>query len=466
MTGTISTLGFFAMVLAMYYLLPVRFRWGILLGASLIFYASADWRMLFLIGASIGISYIAALKVEKSAGVREGRRWLAGCIVLLTAVLFLFKYFDFFIDSVNGLLEAAGLGATSFVLKLTVPLGISYYTFKIISYLVDVYKGKIGAEKHFGFYALYVSFFPQILCGPIERAEHFLPQLRTGCRYEESLFAGGMERLIIGAFKKLVIADRLAGYVGAVFASPLDYPGLASLMAAGFYSIQIYCDFSGYSDMAIGMAQMFGIRTRENFSYPYFSRNIKEFWKRWHISLSSWLRDYIYIPLGGNRKGKIRAKLNVMLTFLISGLWHGSSWNFVFWGGIHGLWNMISYPKKKEASVGRQIWQTLVTFCGVTVTWIFFRAETLEKAFLMIRHGVTDFGISVAQITASLLPFTGDNTCAAHFLIICLLILFLAVFEWRRTRGKGTSMGWIGLMLAMTLLLGQFGSSSFLYGQF
>ena len=304
------------------------------------------------------------------------------------------------------------------------------------------------------------------MCGPIERAKYFLPQLKDGCRFEEKLFAEGIERLIIGFFKKLVIADRLASYVSTVFDAPLSYPALASIMAAFFYSIQIYCDFSGYSDLAIGMAQMFGIRTKENFSYPYFSKNIKEFWKRWHISLSSWLRDYVYIPLGGSRKGKHRTKLNLMITFLVSGLWHGSSWSFVFWGGLHGLWNMISSPKKEPVPVCRQILQTLLTFCGVTFTWVFFRAETLTAALTMIKHGVLDFGISIAQITASLLPFTGDNTCAAHFLIICLLILFLAVFDWRRSRGKGTSMAWMAVMLAVTLLLGKFGNSSFLYGQF
>lgn len=466
MTGIISTLVFFFMILAVYYIVPVKYRWLLLLGASFVFYAAADWRMLGLIGGSIAFSCLAALQIEKQTEKAAKKGWLAASVSVLTAVLFVFKYFDFFMESVNGVLKIAGLGSLSFAWKLMVPLGISYYTFKIISYLADVYQGKMAAEKHFGYYALYVGFFPQILCGPIQRPEHFLLQLRTGCRYEEPLFTEGMGRMILGLFKKLVIADRLAGYVGTVFSDPGSYPALASIMAAGFYSIQIYCDFSGYSDIAIGMAQMFGIRTKDNFSYPYFSRSIKEFWKRWHISLSSWLRDYIYIPLGGNRCGKIRAKINGMLTFLISGLWHGSSWNFVFWGGLHGLWNMISTPKSEDASVLRKIRQTLVTFCGVTFTWIFFRAETLEKAFFMIRHAVLDFRISVGEITASLLPFTGDNTCAAHFLIVCILIFFLAVFEWRRTNGKKTSFGWLGVMLAATLLLGKFGNSSFLYGQF
>lgn len=466
MTGIMSTLGFFALILAVYYIVPWKSRWMLLLAASVIFYVSADWKMLALIVGSIGISYVAAKKIEESEVTKAKKTWMTGCIVLLIVILMFFKYFGFFAGAMNELFRKLGLANDSFVLKLVMPLGISYYTFKIISYLVDVYKGKVDAEKHFGYYALYVSFFPQILCGPIERAEHFLPQLKYGCKYDEKLAVEGLERIIIGLFKKLAIADRLALYVDTVFDAPMNYPGLASVMALFFYSIQIYCDFSGYSDLAIGMAQLLGIRTRENFSYPYFSRSIKEFWTRWHISLSSWLRDYVYIPLGGNRKGKLRKLLNTFATFLVSGIWHGSTINFVLWGAIHGLWNMISVPKKEDASLWKQLLQMVVTFCGVTFAWLFFRAEKLSIALQIIKHSVTDFGISVASITASFLPFTGDNTCAAYFLITCLLILFLAVFEWRRTKGKGNSYGWLAAMLILTLLLGKFGSSSFLYGQF
>ncbi|MBR4138834.1 MAG: MBOAT family protein [Lachnospiraceae bacterium] len=461
MTGTMSTLGFFAIVLAIYYIIPRGYRWGVLLTASVVFYASADWKMLALFAGSIAVSYFAGLKIEQAEDEKQKKGCMTGCIFLLAAILMVFKYFGFFAETIGNL-----LGSTSGLFNLVMPLGISYYTFKIISYLVDIYKGRIEAEKHFGYYALYVSFFPQILCGPIERADHFIPQLKYGCKFEDKLAAEGLERIIVGLFKKLVIADRLALYVGTIFGAPTDYPGLASMMAVFFYSIQIYCDFSGYSDLAIGMAQMLGIRTRENFQYPYFSRSIKEFWSRWHISLSSWLRDYIYIPLGGNRKGKLRKNLNTLAVFLVSGIWHGSSLSFVFWGGLHGLWNMISTPKKDDAPAWKQVLEVIITFLGVTFTWIFFRAKDLSTAVLMLKQMVVGFGLSVDQITASLLPFTGDNTCAAHFLIICLLILFQAVFEWRRTRGKGTSYGWFAAMLAITLLLGQFGSSSFLYGQF
>lgn len=466
MTGTISTLGFFALILVIYYIIPQKFRWGLLLAASVVFYASADWKMLFLLGGSILISFLSGRKIQNAVTDQGKRNLLLSSILLLVLILAFFKYFDFFSGAFQRLFARMGLGSDSRFFSLIMPLGISYYTFKMISYLTDVYHDKIPAEDHFGYYALYISFFPQILCGPIERAEHFLPQLKNGCRYEEALASEGLQRIILGLFKKLVIADRLSVYVSTVFAAPLDYPGLASVMALFFYSIQIYCDFSGYSDMAIGMADLFGIRTKENFSYPYFSRSIKEFWNRWHISLSGWLRDYIYIPLGGNRKGVLRKHLNTMTVFLVSGLWHGNTLNFVFWGGLHGFWNMISTPKEKDAPFWKQVSQMLITFCGVTLTWLFFRARTLGDAFQMLVHSVTGFGISISQITASLLPFTGDNTCAAHFLLICLLILFLLIYEWRKSRGKKVSIGWMGVMLALTLLFGKFGSSSFLYGQF
>ena len=465
MTGIISTLVFFLGMLIPYYLMPQKKRWGVLLLGSIVFYASVDWKMLILMGVSIVFSYVAGLKIEQTEGTKK-RIWMVTGIVFVAFILIFFKYFHFFTEPVYALLGKVGLAPSSEMLYLVMPIGISYYTFKMISYLVDIYKGKLPAEQHLGHYALYVSFFLQIMCGPIERAEHFLPQLKSGCRYDDKMASEGVERIIIGLFKKLAIADRLASYVGTIFAAPELYPGLASLMAVSFYSIQIYCDFSGYSDMAIGMAQILGIRTRENFCYPYFSRGIKDFWSRWHKSLSGWLRDYIYIPLGGNRNGKLRKRLNIIATFLVSGIWHGESINFVIWGLLHGLWSACATKKEKDASTWRQIWQMLVTFCGVTFTWFFFRAKDLQTALTMIGRVLFRFGLSVESVIESVLPFTGDNTCAAHLLINCMLIFLLMVFEWRRSREKGKNYGWIAVMLMLTLLFGIYGNSSFLYGQF
>lgn len=466
MTGTINTIAFFVGILAVYYIVPVKLRWLLLLGGSAVFYASAGLKMSVLMAGSIVISYYTALKIDKAESEKIKKKWMTACIVFLVMILFVFKYFNFFIESINRLFALFGMGSTSFAFQLMIPLGISYYTFKMISYLVDVYEGKIEAEKHLGYYGLYVSFFPQILCGPIERAENFLPQIKKGCKFAEPLFTEGMERVVIGMFKKLVIADQLGTYVEKIFAAPMEYPGLASILAVAFYSIQIYCDFSGYSDMAIGMAKMLGIQTKENFWYPYFTKNIKEFWKCWHISLSSWLRDYVYIPLGGNRKGKLRAKVNLMITFLVSGLWHGSSWSFVFWGGLHGIWNILSNPSKEKQPGWKKVLQMIATFCGITFTWIFFRAASLSDAWTMIKHSIVDFSISKTTIYATILPVTGNNTCVSQFLMICILVLFLTIFEWRRSKGKGTAIGWFVVMFSAVLLLGQFGSSSFLYGQF
>ena len=323
-SNVMLTLAFLAGVLAVFYLTPKAGRQWILLAASLLFYLSADPRLLLLSGGSALWSFAAGIGTEKAGTKKEKRIWLAAAVLPVLLVLFVFKYFNFFMDSVASVLALAGISGSVPSLSLLLPLGISYYTFKIISYNADIFLGKREAEKGLsgcGAYLTYVLFFPQIVSGPIERSESFLAQLHAGPAYDAGLFAEGLQRIVLGLFKKMVIANRLSGYVDAVFAAPEAYPGLACVMAAFFYSFQLYCDFSGYSDIAIGMGNLLGIRSRENFACPYFSRGIKEFWSRWHISLSSWLKDYIYIPLGGSRVSSFRHGVNVLATFLVSGLW-------------------------------------------------------------------------------------------------------------------------------------------------
>lgn len=467
------TLLFLGVVLVLYYLAPPRTRWVLLLTASLIFYASASLRMLLLAGVSACWSWFAGGKLEE-AETKEGKRgWLLLGILPLLGVLFVFKYFNFFSASFASLLCLAGLSAEPLVLKLLLPLGISYYTFKMISYEADIYMGKRGREPHLGYYLTYVLFFPQILSGPIERSESFLEQLHEGPRYNGALFQEGLERIVLGLFKKMVVANRLSGYVDTIFAAPLDYPGLAAVMAALFYSFQLYCDFSGYSDIAIGMGDLLGIQSGQNFRCPYFARNIREFWSRWHISLSSWLRDYVYIPLGGSRVSQIKRGRNLLVTFLASGLWHGDNWTFVIWGGIHGVWNLCS-PRGREDTAGpiRRLWQTLATFLGVTIAWVFFRAESLSAAFSYLGHGVSGFPLSYLDIQNSILPFTGDNTCVAYFLTVCLFLVFLFLYERGQVYGKGRekefslSTLWFVLMGISVALFGVFGASGFLYAQF
>lgn len=467
------TLLFLGVVLVVHYLAPPRDRWKLLLTASLIFYASASLWMLLLTGVSACWSWFAGGRIEEVHTEKGKRGWLLFGILPLLGVLFVFKYFNFFSASVASVLALTGLPAAPLVLKLMLPLGISYYTFKMISYLADIYLGKRGSEPHVGYYLTYVLFFPQILSGPIERSESFLEQLHRGVYYEGGLFAEGIQRILLGLFKKMVIANRLGGYVDTVFASPGEYPGLAAVMAAFFYSFQLYCDFSGYSDIAIGMGNLLGIRSRQNFRCPYFARNIRDFWNRWHISLSSWLRDYVYIPLGGSRVSQVKRGRNVLLTFLASGLWHGDNWTFVMWGGIHGVWNLFSRKKGVEAAgTVRRIWQTLVTFLGVTLGWVFFRAESLPVAVSYLRRAVLGFSLSMADIQNSILPFTGDNTCAAYFLTVCLFLLLLFLYEWGQVYGKGKdqefslSGGWMVVMGMSVALFGVFGASGFLYAQF
>jgi len=474
------TLVFLAGVLVIYYRMPLQIRWGILLLASLIFYMSVDPLMVLFVGGSALWSWFTGRKIEESQRMMQKRGWLLGCVLPLLGILFFFKYFGFFADAVLSLLHQIGIPADPKTVKLVLPMGISYYTFKIISYVADIYQGKRKSESHVGYYLTYVLFFPQILSGPIERSQGFLEQMHKGLAYDADLFAEGLQRIVLGLFKKLVIANRLSAYVNAVFGAPQNYPGLAALLAAFFYSFQIYCDFSGYSDIAVGMGNLCGIRSRKNFDCPYFARNIKDFWNRWHISLSGWLRDYVYIPLGGNRVSPIRHKWNLLLTFLVSGIWHGENWTFLIWGGIHGIWNLCSRKKEDTAGIGRKIRQTLCTFVGVTFAWIFFRAESVGAAFAYLRHMLFDFSLSFADVQNSILPFTGDNTCAAYFLTLCLLLLLLFLYEWSRMYGKGKERAgegacgegfslstlWLVLMTGSVLLFGVFGASGFLYAQF
>lgn len=435
------TLVFLAGTAVLYYLLPLRVRWVVLPAASLLFYYLVDPDMVLLLLASSWWTWLCGERIGMSRDDRQRKLWLLASILPALGVLFVFKYFDFFSASAAALLQSAGLSCDLPLLKLAMPLGVSYYTFRIISYDADIYRGvrePSGFRNGYFDYLTYVLFFPQILAGPIVRSEDFMAQLHREERFDAPLFAEGLQRILLGLFKKLVIANRLSAYVDTIWASPSAYPGLAVWMAAVFYSFQLYCDFSGYSDIALGMGNLLGIRCPQNFDCPYFSRGIKEFWSRWHISLSSWLRDYVYIPLGGSWVPKLRHKLNLLVTFLVSGLWHGAGWNFIVWGGIHGVWNMLASKKEAAARPLRKLWQTLVTFAGVTLAWVFFRAESLGSALAFLRHGVMDFSLSYAGIQNSILPFTGDNTCAAHFLTVCFFLLLLFLYEYRRVYpGRG-----------------------------
>lgn len=332
---------FLPIVFVMYWAFPHRLRWPLLLAASYYFYMSWNAKYIVLIFFTTLVSYMAARMLERCGGKRQKQWVLFGAVVLCLGVLVIFKYAGFLLDNFYAALTAFGLHPHPVTLNLMLPVGISFYTFQTLSYVIDVYRGEIPAEKHFGIYATFVSFFPQLVAGPIERTSNLLPQIRSEHFFDADKALYGAKQMLWGFFKKLVIADNLAPFVDRVYADVGSYYGVDFAVVIVFFSIQIYCDFSGYSDIAVGTAKLLGIDLMTNFKSPYLSASIREFWSRWHISLSTWFRDYVYIPLGGNRCSKLRHKANLLVTFLLSGLWHGASWNFVAWGGMHGIAQIV-----------------------------------------------------------------------------------------------------------------------------
>lgn len=324
---------FLPVVFCLYWFLPHKYRWSLLLVASYYFYMSWNPKYVFLILFTTIVSYSAAILLEKKQDVRRKKAIICITAISCLGVLVYFKYFNFLSQAAIDFLSVFAIRLNPLTVDVLLPVGISFYTFQTLSYVIDVYKGDVKAEKHFGYYATFISFFPQLVAGPIERTRNLLPQIKDVHEFDYNQATYGLKLMAWGFFKKLVIADVLSKYVQMVYSSPYDYVGFALVLASLFFTIQIYCDFSGYSDIAIGTAKLLGINLMTNFKNPYLSASVKEFWSRWHISLSTWFRDYVYIPLGGNRVGKLRHNVNLLVTFLISGLWHGANWTFVVWGG-------------------------------------------------------------------------------------------------------------------------------------
>lgn len=326
--------------------------------SSYYFYASWGPQYVAVILITTIISYIAALLMDvRRKGGMYSKIILILSFILCIGVLFFFKYFNFFTENIALLLQKFSMPLQPFTLKLALPIGVSFYIFQTISYLTDVYRGEIRAERDFGIYAVYISFFPKVMQGPIERGKKLLPQLHARHAFQSEQACYGLKLMAWGYFKKLVLADSLSVYVNQVYNDLPAYKGFSLVLATFFFAIQLYCDFSGYTDIALGSARLLGINLTQNFKAPYFASSIKDFWGRWHISLSSWLKDYIYIPLGGNRVGKVRHALNIMITFLVSGLWHGASWNYILWGGIHGSYQVIEgfFPWNAKQVPSREI---------------------------------------------------------------------------------------------------------------
>ena len=423
---------FIIIVFVLYYLVPHKYRWCFLLAASYAFYMNLHIGYGILLFTTTVLTYALALNLEKADTAKLKKRCLMDAVLPLVLVLLFYKTAGPIIDRLNMFIDAGRLNMQPITVRILLPAGISFYFFQSMGYLLDVYRGKIKAEHHFGYYALFVSFFPQLLAGPIGRAGSLLPQYKKERPFVYENVTYGLKLMTWGYFKKLVIADVFAGVVNKIYDNANIYVGMVFIVVTVMFAIEIYCDFSGYSDIAIGCAKLFGIDLMTNFKSPYFSFSIKEFWSRWHISLSTWFRDYGYIPLGGNRVPKWRHLLNLLITFLVSGFWHGSSLTYIVWGGIHGVLQIIEtwiYPKeKKGVPVGsrRHLWQLPVTFIVLCFTWIFFRANSIQDAVWIISRLFWDIQRPLNYIQTCIICL-GVTRAAAIGMF--LSVLLLAVYD-------------------------------------
>ena len=401
--NSLQFLIFFPIVVSIFFLLPQKRRWILLLIASYYFYMCWKVEYIILIITSTLIDYFVAQKMAALKEKFKRKKWLLISLFSNLGILFGFKYFNFVNANVQALFDNFNIfyGVPAFDVLL--PVGISFYTFQTLSYTIDVYNGKTPVQNHLGIFAVYVSFFPQLVAGPIERSRHLLPQFYVEHKFSYDRVKYGLQQMLWGFFKKVVIADRLAIVVDGVYNNLDNYSGFSLVVATFFFAFQIYCDFSGYTDIAIGSARVMGFELIDNFKRPYFSKSISEFWKRWHISLSTWFRDYLYIPLGGNRVVKWRWYYNLFITFLISGFWHGANWTFLVWGALHGTYLIMAIVliKPKEyilnmlnlkGSFIHKIYRVTFTFALVAFAWIFFRANNISDAFYVINNMFSDIG--------------------------------------------------------------------------
>ena len=393
--NSLSFILFLPTVFLVYWILSKRLKWQNLwvLFVSYVFYGWWDWRFLSLIFASTLVDYFIGLKISNTYEANRKRNLLIISLVFNLGLLGVFKYFNFFIDSFYYLFDFSHSSSFN-TFDIILPVGISFYTFQTLSYTIDIYKGKLNPTAEFINFAGYVSFFPQLVAGPIERAVHLLPQFEKPRKFEYQNAILGLRQILWGLFKKVVIADNLAVIVDDVY---LNYHSMSSLaIIFGFisFSFQIYCDFSGYSDIAIGVSRLFGFDLKKNFNFPYFSKSISEFWRRWHISLTTWFRDYIYFPLGGNKKGIYTTVRNTLIVFVISGFWHGANWTFIFWGVLNSILFLpgIWFPRKNSISKFFLAFRVLWTFSIITFTWVFFRSDSISEAINILNYSISNFG--------------------------------------------------------------------------
>lgn len=490
---------FFPIILAIYFIIPKKIRSIWLLVASYYFYMSWNAQYAILIGSSTLITYFSGLLMEKfdseGAGNSRVRKKITMilCAVINLCILAVFKYSNFVIDTINSLLNVLHIAVIDKKIDLLLPVGISFYTFQALGYIIDVYRGDIDAERNLFRYALFVSFFPQLVAGPIERSGNLLSQMRNIENlklWNAKRVTSGAILMVWGFFMKMVIADRVSILVNTVFDNYRMYGSTELILAAIGFTIQIYCDFASYSIIAIGAAKIMGFELMENFNTPYFARNIRDFWGRWHISLSTWFKDYLYIPLGGNRRGRMRKAINMMIVFLVSGLWHGAEWSFVVWGGIHGFYQVVSDMFQgirskiiekmniKTDCLSWKLLQTIETFVLVVFAWIFFRADTIKDALRFIKRIVVKptpwllfnggiYGLGLDRVEMNILIFS----------VLLLLLMDLIRYRKKQTidvflMEQNLWFEWLVIigLIVMIFIFGEYGpmfdAQQFIYFQF
>lgn len=421
----------------LYFLIPHQYRWFFLLAASCIFYMAFIPIYILVLALTIAIDYTAGLLIERTEG-RRRKAWLVMSVLSTCGVLFVFKYFNFFNSNLARVAQFFHWNYPIEILSLILPIGLSFHTFQSLSYVIEVYRGNYKAEHHFGIYALYVMFYPQLVAGPIERPGNLIHQFYERHTYDDQRVMDGLKLMVWGFFKKVVIADKLAIVVDQVYKDPTLYTGIPLIAGALFFGIQVYCDFSGYSDIAIGAAQVMGFRLRDNFNRPFHSPSMAEFWRRWHMSLMSWFRDYLYIPLGGNRVGKWRWYFNIFFTFTLSGLWHGAGWGYVLWGALNGCYLIVSDWTKDLR--GRwvqwlrldrvpgfhhtlQVASTFLLFC---FTLIIFRSKSLSDAFYVITH----LGAGLESLEGFKMSFRSLYNLGLERYELILALVSIGLMEW------------------------------------
>ena len=459
-----------------YFILPQRFREALLLAGSYYFYMRWRWGYIFLIVAMTAFNYECARRIGAASTLRVKRVWLGLAAIVSMGTVFLYKYANFAGESGNAVFEALGLPYLIPHLNIILPVGISFFTFQALSYTIDVYRGNCPVETSLARFALFISFFPQLVAGPIERAPHLLGQFRRENHFDIERAVEGVELILWGLFKKVVIADRLAIYVNRVYESPDLYSGSSLLLATVFFSFQIYCDFSAYSDIACGSARVLGYDLMQNFRLPYLATSIADFWKRWHISLSTWFADYVYVPLGGNRVSFARWTLNIAAVFLLSGLWHGANWTFVIWGGLHAGYYLVErvgqiLAGRTGAQVRFPMWlwtsmRVCLTFSLVSTAWVFFRANSLSDAILILKRVFT-------QPLGSLYWGASQMTTALGIALIGMLVavqllqatgIVSLYFSRSRVPRPIRWCAYFGMIFAIALL--GISSNQFIYFQF